>query len=292
MPETAESARAPTPEVVFFDSVCVYTTSAMAALRAAPVPGPRLHGIELPWRAVAHGGSLTLPDAVQMPVALTTFTNVTAGASPYFVMAAPAYWAENGHGEEPELTGIFLHEFAHTRQILGMAAAIAPLEAAWDYPEPLNDDAVQTRFAGDPEYVAAYVAERDLFFRAAAAPELADARLLATEALARMKRRHARWFQGDAAVFARLDDIFLALEGVGQWSGYAWLAHPDGGGVAHDEAIRIMLGSRKWWVQDEGLALFLTVDRLLPEWPSLEFTTPEMGAMGATELLERAVTVR
>ena len=101
-----------------------------------------------------------------------------------------------------------------------------------------------------------------------------------------MRSRQARWFTGDEAVFAALDDIFLALEGVGQWAGYAWLAHPEGGGVAADEAIRIMLGRRRWWVQDEGLALLLVVDRLLPDWPALEFSVP---APGASELLERAV---
>ena len=47
-----------------------------------------------------------------------------------------------------------------------------------------------------------------------------------------------------------------------------------------------MLGKRRWWVQDEGLGLFLVVDRLLPGWPLLVFHDPSMGAL---ELLERAV---
>jgi len=42
-------------------------------------------------------------------------------------------------------------------------------------------------------------------------------------------------------------------------------------------------------VQDEGLALLLAVDRLLPEWPALEFSVP---ALGAEPLLERAVAAR
>jgi hypothetical protein len=284
--EVTSPGPAETPEIVFFDATCAYTTSARTALGAPPVDGPSLRGVELPWRALAHGGSLTLPDAEQLPVALSTFTNVTEGARPFFVMAAPSFWEENGHGAEPALTGIYLHEFAHTQQILGMAAAIDPIEDAWDYPEPLNDDAVQTRFASDPEYVAAYMVERDLLFRAAEAPSRAEAQRLAAEALSHMKARHARWFTGEAAIFAPLDDIFLALEGVGQWTGYAWLAHPEGGGLGRDEAIRIMLGRRKWWVQDHGLALLLAVDRLLPTWPALEFRVP---ALGATELLERAV---
>jgi hypothetical protein len=39
-------------------------------------------------------------------------------------------------------------------------------------------------------------------------------------------------------------------------------------------------------VQDEGLAVFLVVDRLVPGWPLLVFRDPSMGALA---LLERAV---
>jgi hypothetical protein len=277
---------APAPEIVFYDSSCVYTTSGVTALGAAPVDDPALRGTRLPWRALAHGGSLTLPDSSQVPIQLMSFTNVAPESGPFFVMAAPSYWAQMGHGQEPGLTGVFLHELSHTRQIRGMTDKIGPIDSTWPYPEELDDDAVQTHFGADSEYVAAYTAERDLLYRAAEADSLAQVRALAADALAMMRSRHARWFTGDKAVFAELDDIFLTLEGVGQWSAYAWLAHPDGGGLERDAAIKTMLGRRRWWAQDEGLALFLVVDRLLPEWPTLAFGVP---SIGATELLERAV---
>jgi hypothetical protein len=47
-----------------------------------------------------------------------------------------------------------------------------------------------------------------------------------------------------------------------------------------------MLGKRRWWAQDEGLGLFLVIDRLLPDWPRFVFRDPSMGAI---ELLEQAV---
>src|SRR2546422_6597172 len=50
-----------------------------------------------------------------------------------------------------------------------------------------------------------------------------------------------------------------------------------------------MLGKRRWWVQEEGLGLFLVIDRLLPGWPLLVFHDPSMGAL---ELLERAVRMK
>ena len=277
---------APPPDVVFFDRTCVYTTSAVSGGDAPIVEGPPLLGKKLAWRARAHGGTLTLPNSTQVPIGLMSFTDVAKDSGPFFVMAAPAYWAEQGHGQEPGLTGVFLHEFAHTRQVGGMAHILGPIDAAWSYSEELDDDVVQTHFEADPEYVKAYLAERDLLYRGADAGSAAEARALAAETLAMMRGRQARWFTGDKAVFATLDNVFLAMEGVGQWTAYAWLAHPEGGGLDRAVAIQRMLGRRRRWTQDEGLALLLVVDRLLPEWPALEFGVP---APGALDLLERAV---
>lgn len=276
---------APPPEIVFFDSSCVYTTSAVTAGGAPAVDGPALRRSKLPWRAVPHSGSITLPDGDQVPVNLMSFASSSDETGPFFVMAAPSFWAERGHVEELLLTGVFLHEFAHTRQVAGLEAIIGPIDAGWPYEEELSDDSVQTYFKDDPAYVEAFLAERDLLYRAAATGSAEEARALAAEALEMMKRRHARWFTGDRKVFATLDEVFLVMEGVGQWTGYAWLSHPEGGGIDREAAIQTMLGRRRWWTQDEGLALFLVLERLLPEWPSLAFNVPSTGAI---ELLERA----
>jgi hypothetical protein len=277
---------APPPNIVFYDSACVYTTSGATAPGASVADGPALLGVTLPWRAAAHGDTLTLPNSMKVPVQLMTFANTDKRTGPFFVMAAPSYWAQKGHGGEPGLTAVFLHEFAHTRQILGMASFIGALEAEWKFPEELGDDVVQARFGSDSAYVAAYMAERDLLYRAAAADSLAEVRRMAAEALGMMRSRHARWFTGENAVFAGVDATFLSLEGSGQWVGYAWLAHPKGGGLSPDAAVRKMLGKRRWWSQDEGLGLFLVVDRLLPGWPSVVF---QEHSVRADELLAQAI---
>jgi len=277
----------PPPYLVFYDSLCVYTTSAVSAEGAAPIEGPSFQLTPLAWWAIAHDDSIRLPDSTRVAVQLMTF----AGGSPnrggvFFVMGSPPFWANAGHGQEPGLTGVFLHEFAHTRQIPGMAAVIGPLDSAWSFPEPLSDDVVQARFSKDSTYVAAYLAERDLLYEAARADSLDEARALAEQALVMMRARHARWFVGPDSIFASLDATFLSLEGAGQWTAQAWLAHPQGGGLTPEEAVTKMLGRRRWWSQDEGLALFLLIDRLVPEWPSMVFHVPSAGAV---ELLERAV---
>lgn len=280
---------APAPHIVFFDSTCIYTTYPASAPQAREVEGPALLGKPLRWRASEHGDSLVLPEGRSMPVTLLSFASADRVTGPYFVMAAPSYWRQKGHGQEPGLTGVFLHEFAHTRQVRGMAAVIGPIDATWKGERELDDDAVQHRFGKDSVYVKAYLEERDLLHRAALADSLADVRVLAAQALEAMKRRHARWFTGADSVYATLDDTFLSMEGAGQWVAVAWLSHPKGGGMTRAAAVERMLGRGRWWTQDEGLALFLVVDRLLPGWPALVFGER---SFGATELLERALAPR
>jgi hypothetical protein len=278
---------APPPTIVFYDSSCVYTTSAVTAGDIAPEDGPTLRGAKLPWRAAAHGDSITLPTASRIPVQLMSFTTTDRKTGPFFVMAAPSYWVKaTGHVDDSGVTAVFLHEFTHTRQVGGFRDTLGPIDSTWAYPEELDDDAVQTHFGSDSVYVAAYLAERDLLFGAANADSLADVRALARQALAMIKDRQARWFVGDKAEFVQLDDIFLSLEGAAQWAAFAWLSHPDGGAMTRDAAIKKMIGKGRHWTQDEGLVLFLVVDRLLPDWPSLVFHEP---SIGASDLLERAV---
>jgi hypothetical protein len=268
---------APPPLIVFYDARCVYTTSEVTAPGAAIGDGPRLRGERLPWRTAPHDGTLMLPNGKKTPVQLMSFTSGSPETGPFFVMAAPSFWEQAGHGGEPGLTGVFLHEFSHTRQLPGVAPILGPIDAAWKFKEELDDDVVQTRFQSDPAYVQAYTDERDLLYRAASADSITQTRALAAQ---------ARWFTGENAVFATLDDLWLSMEGAGQWTAAAWLAHPAGGGLSLDAAVVKMKGSGRHWTQDEGLGLFLVVDRLLPQWPSLVYAKP---SLGAADLLARAV---
>ena len=71
---------------------------------------------------------------------------------------------------------------------------------------------------------------------------------------------------------------FLTSEGFGQWVAYAWLADPKGGGMAMDAAREKMRGKRRQWSQEEGLGLFLVIDRFVPDWPARMFARrPALG---------------
>ena len=274
------------PNFVFYDDSCVYTTS-----RVTAGAGSRERGVSLAkrlWWATSHDDSLTLPDSKRVPVSLMSFASSDWKSGPYFVMAAPAFWAKAANAQEPGLTAVLIHELSHTQQTPGLASIIDPIDSAWSYPEPLDDDIIQARFRSDSDYVRAYRAERDMIYRAAAAGSTDEVRKLATQALDMIRRRHARWFTGPNELFATLDATFLSLEGAGQWAGYAWLSNPNGGKLDRAAAIKTMRGGG-WWSQDEGFGLFLVIDRLLPDWQSLVFHTPSIGTV---ELLERALTTQ
>jgi hypothetical protein len=137
----------------------------------------------------------------------------------------------------------------------------------------------QNTFREQADFVAAYETERDLIYRAASAPDDVEARRLAGEALTRMRARGARFFTGENAKLAELEEIFLTMEGIAQWAGYSWLTHMDGPRIAPDVVLPGMRRGGRQWSQDEGLAIFLVVNRLVPDWQARAFAAEPATAM-------------
>jgi hypothetical protein len=261
------------PQVIAIDSACTYSIPAgdFAAMTGEP-----------------HGETVTFPDGGKASVGPISFAS---GEDGYFAMSLPSVWraagVESELGLQTMMTGVLLHEMMHIRQIalarLGLAGSVA---AAGIPDDELTDDIVQQRFGDDPAYVIAYAAEREALFAAAAAPTDERARELAAEALDLMRARRARWFTGDKAPFAAMDDVFLTMEGMGQFLIYDYFRSPEGGAVNAADALRGVRRNGRWWSQDEGLALMLVVDRLLPGWQQRAFRDPDWRA---EQLLAAAV---
>lgn len=243
--------------LILFDAACTFTVDAD------------------PWRAASHGGEIETPDGGKLPAKVASFAGAFGDGQPFLVMALPSVWEAQGVqsdlGLSNMLTGVFLHEMTHTRQMTGLYPRIGAFEKAYGSGD-FDDDIVQTRFEANAAFKADIDAERDLLFRAATAETDAEAKALAREAGARIAARRARWFTGKDAMFADAEDTFLSLEGSGQWVAYAWLAkHPLGAEIDPAEALKgFRRGGRKW-SQDEGLALFLVIDRLVPGWQARVF---------------------
>jgi len=95
--------------------------------------------------------------------------------------------------------------------------------------------------------------------------------MYARQALQEMRRWRQAWFSGSRAYWNTVDDLFLTMEGIGQWRGYAWLIDPNGPHLNPSFALSEVRRKRNHWTQDEGLALIMVVDRLLSGWQKLAF---------------------
>jgi hypothetical protein len=227
------------------------------------------------WRAEPHAGVIRLPNGgeVEAGVISATMSNEKTG-EPFFVMALPSVW-EAAKIVRPDdrdgLAGVFLHELSHVVQAPVLSPFWKHAKARYGEPEDLNDDQIQRVFQKDPAYVAVAEKERDLLFRAAMEPDEGKAKSLVRDALALREARQKRWFTGSDAVWQPYDEIFLTMEGFGQWVAYAWLSDPKGGGLTLAEAQTKMRGGRRWWSQDTGFSAFLVIDRFVPDWPARAF---------------------
>lgn len=254
----------PLPQIVAYDSACAYTL--------APSPGTGAR-----WSAVAHRGQVALPNGTTIPVGPNAFNAVTGAGANFVVIALPSIWRPVAPKSEIPLLwfleGVFLHELAHSYQAdvtpaLSFPALLKrlPADAA------ISDDSVQEQFEKDPAYAGDLQAELDLLFRAASAPSRAEAQSLACDGLAALRSRRARHFAGANAHWALVDEVSLTTEGLGQWVAYAWLSE----NRRLDRNLVIAKLRSRYWSQEQGLAVFLVVDRLVPDWQRRLFSrSPE-----------------
>lgn len=282
------------PAILLYDDQFLYTTSTVSAAdTATSFEGPALLGRPLPWKWNRHSGELTIPDGKKVPVGLMSFAASDSSGHPFFVMAAPAFWKIAGVeskelGLDKLITAVFLHEFTHTRQQTGMGAMVSAIEKSHTFKDPeLSDDIVQHTFQKDSNYVRSFRAETDKLYQAAFAKDTQVTKKLTQEALAMLKKRQATYFIKDKSILKSLDDIFLTMEGLGQFAGFYWLQHPSGANIPFGQAVEGMRRKRNQWSQEEGLAMFLILDKLAkPDWPHDLFgDTPQ----NIIELLKTAI---
>lgn len=267
------------PTIVFYNETCMFTGEG----------GP-------PWRGAVHDGVVTLPDGNRVPPQVASFASPYAdNTRVFFTMALPSVWQVGGiesgeFGLENLTTAVLIHEITHTRQFASYTPRMEALDQRYDIGDFLTDDIVQDTFSENAAYVAAYEAERDLLYYALEASNDAEARAMAGEALTRMRARQARYFTGANEKLVALDDIFLTMEGIAQWAAYSWLVDVNGGRFAPDVAVPGMRRGGRQWSQDEGMAIFLLIDRLVPNWQARAFAAEPATAMQLLALAANGTT--
>jgi len=267
-------------EAIFFDDDCVLTsTNAFSSADVADVV----------WTATPHTGEVMLPGGQPLPAGVVSFASADDEHA-FFVMSTPSVWRAAGVsndalGLETMMTAVLLHEGSHIAQSATYGARITALVAANNLSDDFNDDSIQERFGGNAEFAASVERETELLFQVAAASDETVARRLAQEARELIRARRARWFIGADAYLAEAEDLWLTMEGSGQWLGYQWAVHPAGGGAESDVAMANFARRGRWWSQKEGIALAFAVSRLESfDWKREAFGG---GAMTLLDMLDR-----
>ena len=279
----------PLPWIVLFDAGCVWhlnPDSTIAGARVVDTP-LRFAGRPVPVRSVTYQGTFLLPNGtpgeLEMKASTSLYRN---GRAAFFAMAMPSIWRSKGVSAPTRaeyLQGVFSHEMTHTRLLPAVNRRVKELARLHDLPSPMNDDVIQMQFEEVRGFESAVNRERDHFYRAVLEP-LAPRRLQQTKrGLELARARRARYFTGPNQAYAEIESLFLLLEGVGQWTAYR-LSHARNGSEV--QSIRLMRADRRFWSQDEGLALFILIDALVPGWQPRVFTASPASPF---ELLQQAV---
>ncbi|MDP3801081.1 hypothetical protein [Brevundimonas sp.] len=274
-----------TPVITLFDEACAWT------LTPDDRGDFRVGARRYRTAGAAHSGQVSLPDGGAVPARKLAFASPMSDGRMFFIMALPSVWRADP--SEPRDWSrlsmvVFMHEFAHTQQAASLGVRIDGLLAR-GLPEDSDDDVIQNRFGERPDYPAAYEIERNLFYQAAAVPDAQAARAGLASAARAMEIRRGRWFREADALYAEADDVFLTLEGTGNWAAWMWLTDARGGRLDPSDATAFVRGGGHHWSQDEGLGIMLAIDRLTPDWPALAFAP--RGAT-ADRLIERALRSR
>jgi hypothetical protein len=253
------------PVIVVFEKACAWrlhpraeAASGFTPTRTVLASGATHYVV---WSAPLQG-RVPLPDGSFVPPQKTSFASPLPGGGAFFAMAGPGLWGS----DTLQSFAVFVHEMTHTQQQATLVRRAEQLAAEGVLAPDDTDDAIQKRYGNDRTFTAAVAEETRLLFAAAAAPTTAEAVRLARLAIQSIEKRRAAAFSGKTARLAEVEDLFLTMEGTAQWAGYRYLRNPAGGHLADKAALELMRGKRRPWSQEEGLALFLTLDRLDHGW--------------------------
>ena len=59
-----------------------------------------------------------------------------------------------------------------------------------------------------------------------------------------------------------MDNVFLTMKGMGQYAMMSYYMSVDGENLSYGKALKATRHNKKWWSQEEGLALILVYERL------------------------------
>ena len=265
----------PLPWIVLYDAACIWHFSATdpkLVTDAKPIKTRFKFGDEpLEVLAMPHRGTVLLPNRVEIPIEIKASTALyRSGRATFFVMSMPSVWRRKPFLDE-YLQGVFSHELVHTLQLVNVNRRLRQLIGTVDVPGRLNDDVIQARFQKEQGFARLIDRERELLYKAAGASDKSHRADLVRKALAIVRERHEKFFKDSNAVYEEIESLFLTMEGIGQWTAYRLTKARGQLGASDADAMNLVREDRRSWSQDEGLALFLLIDAMVPNWQARMF---------------------
>ena len=266
---------APLPWILLYDTRCAWHLAPDTTRLTGAVPVAvelRSHGRLVAVWGQPHDGMVRLPTGDSMPAAPSAFAALSSRLEgPYFVLALPDVFRQDSAAAadsllEERILSVMSHEIVHTRQLPYLLDRLNELGRDGPLPADLDDNVVERRFGADSLFRAAFEQERDLLYDAALEPDEARARELASRALEMVRARRDRFYQHEATIYRSLEDLFLSMEGIAEWVRFKIHQGDPGAFQNNVEILTFMGGRHNEWVQDEGLALLLLVDRFSEGW--------------------------
>jgi hypothetical protein len=253
-------------KLVLFDEKYVYTTSELTGAGGEVINGPKLLNQSFVWLKKAHNGELVMPDSTKSKVQIMSYTKplfLKEDTIAFFVMPLPSYWklkdiGDHGIGYDMLSLIVFLHEFTHAQQIIkghdGMDAIIGNYLSKYPKDESIfGDDMMQLLYEKDSLYAQRFKKEMDLFYAACEQKNKIKQRTLAKQAIQLLEKRQKNILENNKRDLGAIDNYWLTMEGLGQYSTYAWLINPQGGNYTHKKALAVL--KTKWWSQEEGFPI-------------------------------------
>jgi hypothetical protein len=274
-------------EFLLFDDQYIYTTSSISGKDGAVIKGPQLFGETFIWRKKKHNGTLLLPDGQERKVGITAFSYALKNqkAKAFFVMPIVDYWVDqkvgdHGIGYMKLTTGVFIHEFCHSQQFEdgynGMENGAFDKYFSAHENEVFMDDIMQEIYEKDTVYVKEFENELNLFKKAYNANTKSEMKIFANQALEALEKRQKRILKDDNRDLAEIDNYWLTIEGVAQYSSFMWLIHPKGGKLTVSKALEAEKTAS--WSQEEGLAIVYLFSKFSnsKEWAQKMFRTKQV----------------
>jgi len=271
----------PLPWIVLYDAACVWDLGATDPPLFAEARNLdatlTFAGGAVQVRAAPHRGTVLLPNRVEIPIGVKASTALYRDdRATFLVMSMPSVWRrDRRHAMKPfldeYLQGVFTHELTHNLQLVRINRRLRRLLRMSDVPGRLTDDVIQARFRNERGFARSVETERDLYYRAVQARDAVSRRVLVDKALGMTKGRHAQYFTDANAAYVEIEGLFLTMEGAAQWAAYSLTRARDSRGLGDLAAMKLVRDDRRYWSQDQGLALFILLDAMVPDWQERMF---------------------